>query len=803
MRNSTLCDNAAKFRVAQSPHLLARVTVLALLAVASATAAKAGAEALDEVLVTARKIAEPLADVPLSIQVITREDLQRAGIDGLQSLAGFVPGLYVEPMWGGTNAQPTLRGQSHPGPGGNTVGVFVDGVLQANVSGDDAAMFDLERVEVVKGPQSALYGDSTFAGAINFVTRRPTAEVQREVSVSAGTNAYRAISGSVSGPLGPPGLLARVSFSDRNFGGTGVNLANPRDNLGGYQKWGASLALEYSWGAAWRVIGDARLTADRSGQPATSTLFASGYNCGSRDPKTGYWSFYCGDIPRTRRYDLTPSTPDSITRTLQTSLRLEWRGQDFSVDSLSAYYRSGSEVYQDFDGTSHGQLMGVCTIGATCDTAGASVNRLVNVNQVSRSSDLIEQITQEFRVRHHAERVDWMFGAQVVANSEHLGDGLAAGPVALAANEALTVLEPAAPERVGPVSLLNGSILADPNRVQDSEFMIIHSTLTTLFGAMDYRLTPRVDLHAELRQGFGDFSVTAPRISIDYHTGASGLVWLSVARGETAGGSNGVPTLIPSELNYGPESEWTYEFGLRGPLASERVNFSATVFYNDWRNAQIPGPSNTPGYTNATAIIRNIHGITTPGAEFAADIKIVRSLSAALRYTYDDPRFKAGSEDYGGIRFCGLSAGNTTSTFCTLGPSRVLTVARNFLVPFVDGNSVQRAPQQQWAAALTFEPPDGTHELHWFVRTSAEHQGRVFVRPIDGAFNGERTLLAARFGLAWGPRSVELWGSNLTDANYIRAVASRPRIYFPTTVQPQDLIYGDGRRFGIDARWRF
>ena len=203
----------------------------------------AASDPLEAILVTARKIAEPLSDVPLSVQVVSREELQRAGIDGLQSLAAVVPGLYVEPMWGGSNAAPTLRGQAHPGPGGNTVGVFVDGVLQANVSGDDAAMFDLERVEVVKGPQSALYGDSTFAGAINFVTRRPTADLHSEIDASLGTAAYRAILASVSGPLGPPGLLARITLADRQFDGTGVNVASPHDNLGGYRRQGASLAV--------------------------------------------------------------------------------------------------------------------------------------------------------------------------------------------------------------------------------------------------------------------------------------------------------------------------------------------------------------------------------------------------------------------------------------------------------------------------------------------------------------------------------------------------------------------------------
>ncbi len=750
-------------------------------------------ESLDEIVITVRKIPEPLADVPLSIQVITRQELQRAGVDGLQSLAGIVPGLYVEPMWGGTNAAPTLRGQSHPGPGGNTVGVFVDGVLQANVAGDDAAMFDLERVEVVKGPQSALYGDSTFAGAINFVTRRPTADLQSEVNVSGGTDAYRTIAASVSGPLSVPDLLARVSISAREFGGTATNLADPHNNLGGYERWGTSLALEYSWPSAWRVISDLRLTNDRDGQPPTSTLFASGYNCGSQDPQTGYWSFYCGDIPRTRQYSLSPDIPDSNTRTVQASVRFEWQGERFSFHSLSAYYRSRSEVYRDFDGTSTGQLMGICTLNVNCDSPGtAIVDGLIYVNQVERSTDLIEQITQEFRVRHQAGRFDWMLGAQVVVDSEHSDDDIAAEPVRLASNQRLTVLVPQAPELVGPVSAIN-----EP----DDEPLATHSTLTTLFAAVDYQVAPRVDLRAELRQGLGEFSVTAPRLSVAYHTGAAGLAWLSVARGETAGGSNGSPTLIPSEQNYGPESEWTYELGFRGPLWSDRVNFSATAYYNDWRNAQIPGPSNTPGYN--MGIIRNIRGITTPGAEFATDVKLTQSLSAGFGYTYDDPRFKPGSEDYGGSRFCGVTAGNTTSNFCTIGPSRVLTQGPLDLVPYVDGNSVQRAPQQQWTAALTFEPPRTAAELHWFVRATAEHQGSVFVRPIDGAYDGEHTLLAARFGLARGPWSVELWGTNLTDANYIRAVASRPRDYFPLTVQPQDLIYGDGRRVGVDARWRF
>ena len=113
--------------------------------------------------------------------------------------------MYFESMWGGMLAAPTLRGQAQPSQAGDNVGVFVDRVYQASDTGVDASMLDLERVEVVKGPQSAMYGHSTFAGAINYVSRHPTEKLEREVGIGGGTDAYRAMSVALSGPVGVPG----------------------------------------------------------------------------------------------------------------------------------------------------------------------------------------------------------------------------------------------------------------------------------------------------------------------------------------------------------------------------------------------------------------------------------------------------------------------------------------------------------------------------------------------------------------------------------------------------------------------
>jgi outer membrane receptor protein involved in Fe transport len=87
------------------------------------------------------------------------------------------------------------------------------------------------------------------------------------------------------------------------------------------------------------------------------------------------------------------------------------------------------------------------------------------------------------------------------------------------------------------------------------------------------------------------------------------------------------------------------------------------------------------------------------------------------------------------------------------------------------------------------------------VRLDLNHQDEVFERQIDGATFGERTLLDARAGLSKERWSIELWGTNLTDESYVRASFSRLPVLYPTLPRPLDLIYADGRRYGLTLRW--
>lgn len=761
---------------------------------------------LDEVIVTARKVREPLADIPLAISVVSSQELSAYGINGLQALSDHVPGLYFESLWGGSGSAPTLRGQAQPNQGGNNVSIFVDGVYQANITGLDTSMLDLDRIEVIKGPQSSLYGRSTFSGAINYVSRRPSDVAAGNVTADIGSNNYRSVTATLSGPLGSSGLLASSSVGLQEFDGTGVNLADPDHNLGGYRKSAASLSLTYA-PSGWELAAHVRFSENRAQQPAVSTLTAADYNCGSRNPDSGQWTYFCGNAPRTTQNAISPGIPDSDTKTLQSSLQVEKQLGEFRLESLATFYRSSSDAYQDFDETSAGSIYGVCILGATCSAAlnGAQpVSRFVNVNQVALDSNFVEEIAEEVRLRFRQGRFQGMLGALAATDRTTAISYLGAAPtIPLAANERLTELLPATPTQVGPLSLLNRFLVANPNTQQLVLFPldVEHTHLNDVFGSADLALTQRLNLHGELRVGlFGSNSATTPRVSVDYHVAADSLLWVSAAKGQNPGGSNNDPTLPPSEQNFGPEWNWTYELGYRTSLYGGTLKLDAALFYIDWEHSQILEPSESPDHGFIT---RNVSGIRTTGVEWGADVLLPWNFATRLAYSYDSAHFKSGSEDVGGIKFCGLEDGRTTSNFCTIGPSRSVPLGEGPLVPYIDGNVLLRSPQQQWAASLNYTPPASASGLRWFARSGLSHQGSVYFRSIDGGSNGERTLLDAGLGVARDRWSATLWGSNLTDVLYVRAVASRGPAFFPTAPRPQDLIYGDRRRFGMRVTWGF
>jgi len=804
-----------------------RVRVAAIVAASlplPALPAAAGAP-LEQIVVTARKVVEPLQNVPLAIDVLDRERLITGSVADLYALARLSPGLYFESLWGGFGSAPVLRGQSQPSTAGDNVGVFIDGVYQAERTAIDVAPLDVERVEVVRGPQSTLFGRSTFAGALHFVPRAATRDFEQGVGLGVGTDGYATASGFLSGPMLQGQVLGRMAAGAWRASGTEQNSADG-NALGDYQRLAVATSIESGAEAPLRARLSGRWSEVRSSHPAAGAVGAAQYNCGAFDRTAGAWSYYCGPLPLADDFELSSGIPDSRSTASQLMLSLDWQRDGWQVSSLTSYYRGATTSYRDFDATSTGETFGVCTFPEGCPRVGSPpllVNRLQQVDSVWRQSPETEEWSEELRFSDQpGDAVDWMLGLAWIETREEQVAALGFERGALAAGERLAVLLPLTPSLAGPIARANAALVDDPSRAQvlQSRSKYARRTLAT-FGTLDYRPIERVTLRAELRStwerlsldselanfapSFGEaidaqhFTDITPRLSVDFSPRESVFLYASAAKGSRSGGINPIPGLQDSEQQFEPEYNWTYELGSRYRDPLERWQGSATLYYIDWRNTQLLGFATTPGITNL--ITRNTVGVTTPGVELSVDARITASLSLRASYSYADPEFVTGSDDPGSGAFCGLRGGNQTSSFCTVGPPRSGAAIPGTYVPYIDGNTLQRAPQTQWHVGLRGDYP--LFETGWRLAPAVDlsDQDDVYDRAINGARYGERTLLSARLGLARGAWTVELWGTNLTDELYIRSVASRGAAFYPVSPRPLDLVYGEGRRIGVTVRY--
>ena len=184
------------------------------------------AAALEEITVTAQRRSESLQTVPIAITALTAADMERTGVHELGSLAGQVPGLTFSPFAVGQNII-SLRGVSSNDDGAgtdNSVAVFVDDVYAGRVSNINQEMFDVDRVEVLRGPQGTLYGRNTIGGAINIVSSRPQTDgLDAKASVDVGNYGRHDFSGLITGPLGD-GWAGKLVVSTRKADGWAHNV---------------------------------------------------------------------------------------------------------------------------------------------------------------------------------------------------------------------------------------------------------------------------------------------------------------------------------------------------------------------------------------------------------------------------------------------------------------------------------------------------------------------------------------------------------------------------------------------------
>ncbi len=206
---------------------------------------------LDEIVVTARKRAENIQDTPLAIDAFTSDMIESAGIRNMTDVAKFTPGFSFDEDFGRfASSRPIIRGQSTIF-GASGVSTYVDGVL-INGSLLDYDLNDVERIEVIKGPQSALYGRNTYSGAINIISKSPTGQASGDFKLDAGSHDRFEVAGSIRGPFQNSDLSGSLTGRYYSRGGVFTNIYDGSD-VGQQKSASLSGVLFYDPGEKLRV----------------------------------------------------------------------------------------------------------------------------------------------------------------------------------------------------------------------------------------------------------------------------------------------------------------------------------------------------------------------------------------------------------------------------------------------------------------------------------------------------------------------------------------------------------------------
>lgn len=484
--------------------------------------------AVEEIVVTARKREETLIEIPASISVFDRSALADKGVSDLADLQTDIPNFYFG------SARPfttkvTMRGigaaQSLP-PG---VGLYIDGAYQTSVAAFTLPFIDLERVEVLKGPQGTLYGRNSFAGVINYVTRPPGDEFEADVDLEIGNGHTRKASGSVSGPLIDGVLSARVTGgikrSDGFFDYSDGSVADENN----YEIVSARLsftptdALEFD------------LKLSRSELDGGSFLYhqAAGIN-------------ETGQLLANPRFLLGPYAGRAQFEGAEreaASLRTTYSAAGFDIVSLTTYDDTRDFALYDVD-------IGPADI----------------FNVFSAYED--EVFAQELRLTSTGDgRLKWLVGAYYTqGDSDCCGNTLSG--LAFAALPGATTYQPFAAEEFDGYAVF-----------ADLEYELTDRWSVGLGFRYD-------SLEKSLIQPTTGSSVaetfdgSQPKFSARYQFDDDSQTYFSAAKGFREGGFN--PLLTGTALGSYPVDElWSYELGYKSRFAANRGTFDVSAFYID------------------------------------------------------------------------------------------------------------------------------------------------------------------------------------------------------------------------------
>ena len=809
-----------------------RLLALPIMALAAPTLAQEApptqAVAADngEIIVTARKRAESLQDVPLAITAYTEAAIREAGFTdladvGLQT-AGFQFSTQGGQEPGRYNTQLRFRGMntSQFSPSFATGALFVDGVYVLN-GGTSVSLLDVERIEVIKGPQSAYFGRNTFGGAVNFITRKPSlTEIGGQVDALVTSRERFDVQGIVEGPLVRD--MVSASLGGRFYDKRGHYVATDGGRLGNEQSWAVSGVLNVEPSSAFSARVRAYYAEDKDGAPAGGFIDGDlNDSCTGKTITTN-----AGETARPRRYvcgglpaigDVRTITGQKLISSNTTVLRPVVQGAvnvpaDFATSFFATQPRPSG-------------LPSIGDIGLRRDTL--RLTGLFNYNVDDWNADLV--------LGYNRQKANWIRDADItdtfgsVSNDpQSIKDKSVEFRVTSPQEARLRALagvnyysQDFITAGGGGAVALYCVVTADVASFSSCQFPFRNvstfdnsdeTRVLGLFGSIEYDITDTLTFSAEGRQqrdkltkggtvtagGIGPTAITQvykkflPRAILRFEPTDDTTLYASYAVGAIPGDVNtaflrGDPrekaqylALFPDlAVSTGQEILKSYEIGWKQRALDGRLRANLAAYRYDWSNVKgrVTASINQTCRTAGAGVLGCNPAVNPTAA--VGQPETVRDASGALvPFLRGNNVLVTGDARIHGFE---LETGADLTPNWTLGANVAYARARyrDYLFNFVSaiagfvqqrGNRLPRFPEWSGNLNSTFQAPL-TNDMDFYVRGDAIYFGKAYVDESNLAFARAYTLVNLRGGIERGNTRFEVFVENLFDEDRYAAGA--------------------------------
>jgi iron complex outermembrane receptor protein len=717
-------------------------------ATAQAAEAQDDQSRIETVVVTARRREEDLQTTPVTVTAFTGETLQAQGIDDFTRLAQATPGINFD-TFPKSAPRPFFRGigSSNQGAGGDPSSVgFLDGVYLARAAMLGLDFYDMERIEVLKGPQGTLWGKNVVAGAVNFITAKPTDDMEGSASATLGEFGQRDIHLMYNMPFSDSVAGRIVLGSTKNDGLRETVDGRPLDDD---EMLSARVHLRIDLGESSSLLFSGDIADQQLGESSRYNLFTRPFI-----PGEGYQDVDPG-ATNPDHYGFNDSTTGGLRAEFETSAlgfadwttTAAWRTLDYGLKN-------------DLDGTNvaGNAAANVAITGAQVLAVEQADSYSLESRLTSNSDGPLSWVLGVFYNHDeiHRERESQQSATPTTIN-RFFGDST---------NDSYAIYGE------GQYAFDFGLRLLAGARFTQEEKEYAARRLTGSLAA------PTTSYDTSANPGTFDEGVFTYRVGADYRFNPNVFVFGTISTGFKSGAFQEQPTTaVLATAPTAPEKVTNYEVGIKSDWLDGRLRANASVFRMEYTDFQtIKTVSDLSQGPTGTRTIVDTADAEVQGLETEFIINPVEWFDATIRYTWLDTEFTKFIQ---------------TSSFTAAGTP-----------VFVDGagNHLSRTPEHAVVADVGFQTSEGASWGWLRFDVTMDYQSEIFDNNVNDFVEYRRPRTLWNSSLTYhinDDMSVQVWGHNLTDEVY------RTWQTNSGTARYHMVQYGPPRQIGVTLNTRF